>query len=122
MYKHQTETRGYEAQSPVPQETDEWQDEHQSAAIGTGRRRELNPRAGLFIRRLIGLAIAVGLAYGIFHVVFRTDVLAPVLAYAEPVRNGIDWVLADPTRAWGALAAIVIPHIGAYYMLFEDRK
>ncbi|MDO5865121.1 MULTISPECIES: hypothetical protein [Paenarthrobacter] len=66
--------------------------------------------------------IALGMAYGIFHVVFRTDILAPVLAYAEPVKYGIDWVIEDPKRAWMAFAGLVIPHIGLYYLLFEDRK
>ncbi len=88
----------------------------------TGRRRLMSPRAALTTRRLIGLAVVVAMAYGIFHVVFRTELLAPVLAQLGPVQNGIEWVVADPARAWGALAAIVIPHIGMYYMLFEDRR
>lgn len=86
------------------------------------RRSRLNPRTSLFVRRGIGLAIALGLAYGIFHVVFRTDVLAPVLAHVGPVKDFIGWVVEDPGRAWIALAALVIPHIGLYYLLFEDRK
>lgn len=89
---------------------------------GQERRRGLSPRASLIVRRLLALSIAVGIGYGIFHVIFRTDVLDPVLAYAEPLKNGIDWVLEDPRRAWAALAVLVIPHIGMYYLLFEDRK
>ena len=62
------------------------------------------------------------MAYGVFYIGFRTDVLAPTLVYVEPVKHGIAWVLEDPRRAWMALAALVIPHIGAYYLLFEDRR
>ncbi|MGW3197170.1 hypothetical protein ACWDBD_21780 [Streptomyces sp. NPDC001118] len=87
-----------------------------------GRRRPISPRSALFVRRGTGLAIALGMAYGIFHVIFRTEVLAPVLAYVGPVRDFISWVVEDPGRAWVALAALVIPHIGLYYLLFEDRK
>lgn len=71
---------------------------------------------------MLGLAVALGIAYGIFHLLFRTDVLAPLLAYVEPAKDGIAWVADDPKRAWMALAVIAIPHIGAYYMFFEDRK
>lgn len=87
-----------------------------------GRRRRIGPRSALFVRRGIGLAIALGMAYGIFHIIFRTEVLAPVLAYVGPVKDFIGWVVEDPGRAWIALAALVIPHIGLYYLLFEDRK
>jgi hypothetical protein len=45
-----------------------------------------------------------------------------VLAYAELVKDGITWVIEDPKRAWMAFAVLVIPHIGLYYLLFEDRK
>lgn len=87
-----------------------------------GHRRRISPRAALLVRRGIGLAIELGMAYGIFHVIFRTGVLAPVLAYVGPVEDFIGWVVEDPGRAWIALAALVIPHIGLYYLLFEDRK
>ena len=86
------------------------------------QRRGLNPRTTLRIRRGMGLAIMLGIAYGIFHVLFRTDLLEPLLAYVDPAKQLIDWVAADPKRAWGALAVVVIPHIGMYYLLFEDRK
>ncbi|PZT91037.1 MAG: hypothetical protein DI630_29980 [Gordonia sp. (in: high G+C Gram-positive bacteria)] len=88
----------------------------------SARRRGLNPRTTLRIRRGIGLAIMLGIAYGIFHILFRTDLLEPLLAYVDPAKQLIDWVAADPKRAWGALAVVVIPHIGMYYLLFEDRK
>ena len=74
------------------------------------------------IRRFIGVLLALGMAYGVFHVVFRTDLLGPVIAQIGPIRDGIDWVLADPSRAWMALAVLVIPHIGAYYLFFEDHR
>ncbi|MFD7853444.1 hypothetical protein ACFV6B_03995 [Streptomyces microflavus] len=66
--------------------------------------------------------MALGMAYGIFHITFRTEVLSSVPAYAGPVKEVIGWVVEDPGRAWIALAALVIPHIGLYYLLFEDRK
>ncbi|NUQ96217.1 MAG: hypothetical protein HOY79_06505 [Streptomyces sp.] len=87
-----------------------------------GRRRWISPRSTLFVRRGIGLAIALGMVYGIFHVIFRTEVLAPVLVYVGPVKGFIGWVAEDPGRAWIALAALVVPHIGLYCLLFEDRK
>lgn len=90
-----------------------------NGAAGTRRRRSL---ASMAVRRSLGVAIALAMAYGVFHVVFRTDVLAPALVYVGPVKDGIDWVLADPRRAWMALAALAIPHIGAYYLIFEDRR
>ncbi|MEU7156118.1 hypothetical protein AB0A98_06690 [Streptomyces chrestomyceticus] len=70
------------------------------------------------MRRGIGLVIALGMAYALFHVVFRTG----VLAYVGPAKDFIGWVVADPGRAWIALATLVIPHIGLYYLLFEGRK
>ncbi|MFF4409496.1 hypothetical protein [Streptomyces sp. NPDC001404] len=87
-----------------------------------GRRQRIGPRSSLVVRRGIGLAIALGMAYSIFHAIFRTEVLAPVLAYVGPVKDFTGWVVEDPGRAWIALAALVIPHIGLYYLLFEDRK
>ncbi|MFF1880278.1 hypothetical protein ACFVVC_02250 [Pseudarthrobacter sp. NPDC058196] len=101
----------------------EYDTDHQDRAVAADEpRRRMNPRVQLTIRRSLALAIALGMACGIFHVVFRTDVLAPVLAYAEPVKDGIAWVIEDPKRAWMAFAILVIPHIGLYYLLFEDRK
>ncbi|MFE6939671.1 hypothetical protein [Streptomyces chartreusis] len=87
-----------------------------------GHRLRIGPRSALFVRRGFGLAIALGMAYGIFHVIFRTGVFAPALAYVGPVKDFIGWVVEDPGRAWIALAALVIPHIGLYYLLFEGRK
>ncbi|MEU3196920.1 MULTISPECIES: hypothetical protein [Streptomyces] len=97
-------------------------DAEPQSSTTAGRRRWISPRCALFVRRGIGLAIALGMAYGIFHVIFRTEVFAPVLAYVGPVKDFIGWVVEDPGRAWIALAALVIPHIGLYYLLFEDRK
>ncbi|MFF8914195.1 hypothetical protein ACF08M_12925 [Streptomyces sp. NPDC015032] len=109
--------RDYE---PVAQAVAPDADPQSDAAMG--RRRGIGPRAALLVRRGIGLAIALGMAYGIFHIVFLGGVLAPVLAYVGPVKDFIGWVVEDPGRAWIALAALVIPHIGLYYLLFEDRK
>ncbi|MFJ8018693.1 hypothetical protein [Streptomyces sp. NPDC096311] len=36
------------------------------------------------------------MAYEIFHVIFRTGVVAPVLAYVGPVEDFIGWVVEDP--------------------------
>ena len=94
----------------------------QSHIVGASAGGDKRHIGSMIVRRSLGLAIALGIAYGIFHVVFRTDVLAPALAYVGPVKDGIDWVLADPARAWMALAALAIPHIGAYYFFFEDRR
>lgn len=118
MYKHETDLEPGAQARPDAHDRGGW-----SQSAGERQRsRGLSPRASLAVRRSIGLVIALAMAYGIFHVVFRTDVLAPVLAYAEPVKNGVDWVLEDPRRAWMALAALAIPHIGAYYFFFEDRR
>ncbi|GHB82340.1 hypothetical protein GCM10010306_091150 [Streptomyces umbrinus] len=97
-------------------------DAEPQSSTTAGRRRWIGPRCTLFVRRGIGLAIALGVAHGIFHIIFRTEVLAPVLAYVGPVKDFTGWVVEVPGRAWIALAALVIPHIGLYYLLFEDRK
>ncbi|MEU7313072.1 hypothetical protein [Streptomyces sp. NPDC007083] len=77
------------------------------------RRRGLTPETSLLLRRLPGLVIAPGVTYGIFRVFFRTDASAPVLAYADRVRHGIDWGAEEPKRTWKAPAAVIIPHIGS---------
>lgn len=77
---------------------------------------------GAIVRRLVALAIIAAMTFGIYWAIFHSGVADPVLeAYAEPVKGAIDWVTADPARAWVALAAIITPHIGLYYMIFEDR-
>lgn len=83
------------------------------------RRRKLS---GLVVRRLVGVAVLAGMALGLYWAIFRTELVAPVVAYVGPARDLIDWVVADPKRAWGALAVLVIPHIGLYYMFFDERN
>ncbi|WP_181273665.1 hypothetical protein [Brevibacterium oceani] len=119
--QHETE---YEYQSP-PEDGQQMistpaDGSTQSQAPGVDRRGA--HRSGTFVRRLIAFGIMLAFAYGVFHVVFLTDLLDPLLAYAEPVKDGVAWVAEDPKRAWVALAAIIVPHIGLYYMIFEDRK
>lgn len=92
------------------------------SSTAAGRRWRIIPRSALFVRHGTGLAIALGMAYGIFHVIFRTEVLTPAPAYVRPVKDCIGWAVEDPGRAWTPLAALVVPHIGLYYLLFEDRK
>lgn len=89
--------------------------------LATRLRRGISPRRALLIRRLIGMGIMLAVAYAVFHVIFLTNLLDPLLVYAEPVKAGIAWVMEDPMRAWGALAVIIIPHISLYYLLFDDR-
>jgi hypothetical protein len=108
----------YERETGLVPEAQSGHDQHSDQE----HRRGLSPRASLTMRRLLALSIAVGIACGTFQVVFRADILGPVLAYAEPLKNGVDWLLEDPKRAWAALAVLVVPHIGMYYLLFEDRK
>lgn len=79
-------------------------------------------REPLFIRRTIGVALISAFAFGVFHIVFQTDLLNPLWAQAQPVADFIDWVKDDPRRAWVAAAGLVIPHIGLYYMLFDDNS
>lgn len=55
------------------------------------------------------------MAYGVFHIFFRAEVLAPVLADVGPVKDSISWVFEDPGQAWIELAALVIPHIRLYF-------
>lgn len=92
----------------------------ESGAAGLASPRR-STRSGLLVRRLVGLGLILGIAYAVFHVVFLTDLLAPLLAYAAPIEQGIAWVAEDPMRAWIALAAIIVPHIGVYYMIFENK-
>lgn len=96
--------------------------QHHEAAGPRGTRRGINPHKALRIRRLIGVTIMLLVVYAIFHVIYFTDLLEPVLAYTGPIKDGIDWVMADPTRAWTALAVLIIPHIGLYYFIFDDGK
>ncbi|MFD7668091.1 hypothetical protein [Streptomyces sp. NPDC059788] len=75
------------------------------------RRRGVSPRGALLVRCGIGLAITLGLAYAIFHVVFRTGVLASALACVGAVKDFIGWVAEDAGRAWSALEGLIAPHI-----------
>ena len=79
-------------------------------------------RAALRPRRLLGVAFMLAVAYGVFHLIFRTDVLDPVLAAVGPVQEGIEWVRADPSRAIVALCVVIFPHIGLYVLLFENHR
>jgi len=92
---------------------------HDQFTAPASRRKRLN---GLAVRRVIGVGALAGMALGLYWIVFRTDLLTPVLAYVGPTRDLIAWVAADPMRAWGALAVLLIPHIGLYYLLFDDRN
>lgn len=129
MRDHETEALGsdeqWAEQEAWPDEAHEYpepDESSQSQVLGTPRSKRRNRAVSMAVRRPIGVALALAMAYGVFHVVFRTDVLAPALAYVQPAKDGINWVLADPRRAWVALAALAIPHIGAYYLFFEDRR
>lgn len=79
-------------------------------------------RAALRPRRLAGVAFMLAIAYGIFHLVFRTDLLDPVLAAVGPLQEGIEWVRADPSRAIVALCVVIFPHLGLYVLLFENNR
>lgn len=79
-------------------------------------------RSPLLIRRTIGVGLILAFAFGVFHVIFQTDLLALLLDQAEPATDAIAWVKEDPKRAWGALAAVIIPHLGLYFAIFDDRN
>lgn len=79
-------------------------------------------RAALRPRRLVGVAFMLAVAYGVFHLIFRTDVLDPVLEAVGPVREGIEWVQADPSRAIVALGVVIFPHLALYVLLFENHR
>lgn len=84
----------------------------QSAAGGVG---------SMALRRTIGLTLTAAMAFGVYWVVFHTSIAEPVFALVTPIQDGIDWVMADPKRAWLAAAGVIIPHIGMYYLFFENR-
>lgn len=120
MHEHET---SLDSEWHASSDSDRRGEGSSSRSVGVeGRRRGLGPRASLAVRRLLGVAIAVLGSYGIYHVVFATDLFAPVLANAASLKEGIDWVVEDPKRSWAALAVLVIPHIGLYYLLFEDQR
>lgn len=77
-------------------------------------------------RRLIVTGVLLLLSLGLISLFLFTDLFdpltKPLLAQMKPVQQGIDWVLADPKRAWAALAVAIIPHVGLYFMIFEDRR
>lgn len=82
--------------------------------------RRPNPRIGLRIRRTIAVTLVLTLVLGLYWIVFHTQLFAPLLAYVEPVEHGIAWVKEDPMRLAYTAAALIIPHIGFYMMIFGD--
>lgn len=74
-----------------------------------------------WVRRSIGIALMAIMCAGVYWLIFHTSVLAPVFELAAPIEDGINWIIADPQRAWMGAALVVIPHIGLYYMFFEER-
>lgn len=72
------------------------------------------------LRRTIGVLFLAGVAFGIYYVVFLTDLLDPVLAYAQPIKDGIEWVAEEPSRLFAAAAGILLPHIGLFFWINEN--
>jgi|SRR5699024_4872969 len=92
------------------------------AKMTKSRSRSTGGRGGsLALRRTVGITLMAGMAFAIYWIIFHTTIAEPVLALISPMQDGVDWILEDPSRAWMAVAAIVIPHIGMYYLIFEDR-
>lgn len=91
-------------------------------AWGSSNEVPSKSRVRLRVRRLLALAVMAAMVYGLYFLVFRTTLAAPVLAHAGPVRDGVEWIIADPSRAWIALTVLAIPHLGLYMLLFGDNR
>lgn len=108
---------------PPPGDHPSPQDPHLPWGMAAPQRPSFRSRLHRLLRprRVLGLLLMLAMAYGVFHLVFLTDLLDPVLAHTDQIRRGVDWVTEDPSRVVVALAAFALPHIGLYYLLFEDR-
>lgn len=85
-------------------------------------KRAKNPRRRLLVRRLLAVAIILAFAGAVGYVVFRTDLLAPVLTVIPPIQNFIAWCIEDPRRAWGACAAFFMSNLGLYALIEEHVR
>lgn len=72
-------------------------------------------------RRGIAAFIILVVPLLLWYLIAHTDVVTPLLESAAPIQEGVDWVLADPQRALMALAVLIIPNLGLYFFIFEDR-
>lgn len=82
---------------------------------GKQRRRPSKNRviAGILLAAMLG---------ALFWVVFATDLLTPVMAYAQPVTDFVEWAKEDPTRLIGTGATFALTYIGTYTLLFGDPR
>lgn len=81
------------------------------------RRRRMTKKD---IRRTIGLMLILAIAFGLYYLIFVSDVLQPLMIYAAPVESFLGWVKEDPSRLMMSAAAFIIPHLGLYFALFGD--
>lgn len=72
--------------------------------------------------RIIGAIVLLALAYALFHLLFFTDVAAPLLAYAAPVHGFVEWVKEDPTRLLVTLATFFLGNMTLYVLIFGEPR
>lgn len=86
------------------------------------RRQRRGARSrSLIVRRLIAVALMIGIFFSIYYVLFHTHLADPLLAMIGPAQQWLAWVRADPSRVFGALALMILPYMGTYSFLFERR-
>lgn len=86
-----------------------------------GRGKALN------IRRLIGVLIIIGLIWGLFWLIFLSGLADPAIAMITPVWQSAASMINDPLGIdWGgklmAIAAVIIPHIGMLFFIFDNNS
>jgi hypothetical protein len=95
----------------------------QGTELALGVRLLRRVRGFFILRRIIGLALMAVMFGGIYFLVFRSGLLTPLFTELFPqLADRIAWVVADPKRTMISLAVLLIPHIGLYYALFENRR
>lgn len=78
----------------------------------------------LSIQRLIAVAIIIAVAWGLFWLIFRSGLADPAIAMITPVWDSTVKMIEDPLGIdWGgklmAIAAIMIPHLGMLFFIFD---
>lgn len=87
-----------------------------------GATRSKNPKRRLLLRRLLAVMIIAAVVAALSYVVFRTELLAPVLAIVPPVQEFIAWCIEDPARAWSAAGVVFMSNLGLYAFVEERLR
>lgn len=109
-------------QSPIDQRQSKA--ERKAEAKATRRLARADRRAHL-VQRAVRIVMGVGLLSlltgALVLGVWSTGVLDPLIGQTDDIRSNLQAMADDPQRAWLAVAAVLIPNIGLYVLLFENR-